>query len=62
MAKIVEYWTVSETDVDDFSREVTSLINMGYQPYGSPYALGVHFCQALVKYEDGQGGQDGRGN
>lgn len=34
----------------DFS--VSSLIEGGYQPYGSPYSHGDYACQAMVKYEE----------
>lgn len=55
MRRISKYTTAQDNDLRGLDKRVNNLIEMGYQPYGSPYSAfngrSVTLCQALVKYE-----------
>jgi hypothetical protein len=46
--KIIDYKTASASDVTKLDAEVNSLIQRGYQPYGSPY-LSEHPVEGVVE-------------
>ena len=53
--KILEYFTVVDTDIKGLDKQVNSLVKDDYQPYGNPYVVPgekVQFCQAIVMYEE----------
>ena len=55
MAKIIKYNTAQDSDPRGLDKRVNTLIEMGYQPYGSPYSAfngrSINLCQAMVKVE-----------
>lgn len=55
MNRITKYTTAQDTDLRGLDKRVNNLIEMGYQPYGSPYSAfngrSATLCQALVKFE-----------
>lgn len=55
MPRISKYTTAQDNDLRGLDKRVNNLIEMGYQPYGSPYSAfngrSATLCQALVKYE-----------
>lgn len=53
--KILEYFTAVDTDTKGLDKQVDSLIQKGYEPYGSPYVITsekVQVCQAIARYEN----------
>lgn len=44
-----EYKTVSTPFPDFLDREVKDLLQNGWQLYGTPYEVGSHYCQAMVR-------------
>ncbi len=50
--KVTKYFTATGTTPDDLDRAVNSMLQKGYQPYGSPYdVVDGPSCQAMVKFE-----------
>ena len=54
MPRITEYCVVLVSQSLDLEREVSSLIQYGWQPYGYPIVRGdgIGLVQAMVKYEE----------
>lgn len=53
--KILEYFTAVDADTKGLDKQVDSLIQKGYEPYGSPYVIPgekIQVCQAIVRYEN----------
>ena len=53
--KILEYFTAVDGDIKGLDQQVDSLIQRGYEPYGSPYVIAgekVQVCQAIVRFEN----------
>ncbi len=51
--KVTKYFTATGSNSDDLDRSVNSMIQKGYQPYGSPYDIeDGPIAQALVKVEE----------
>ncbi len=53
--KILEYFTAVDNDPKSLDKQVDSLVQQGYEPYGSPYVLPgatIQVCQAIVRYEN----------
>ncbi len=53
--KILEYFTVVDTDIKGLDKQVDSLVQRGYSPYGSPYVVPdekAQICQAIIRCED----------
>ena len=53
--KILEYFTAVDTDVKGLDKQVDSLVQQGYEPYGSPYVIAgekVQICQAIIRCEN----------
>jgi hypothetical protein len=53
--KILEYFTAADTDLKSLDKQVDSLIQAGYEPYGSPYVIPgekPQICQAIVRIEN----------
>ncbi len=53
--KILEYFTAVDTDVKGLDKQVDSLVQQGFQPYGSPYVVPgekVQICQAIIRCEN----------
>ena len=51
--KIVEYETATDSRSRSIDGEVRNFINLGFQPYGSPYLdRNGSVKQAMVKYEE----------
>ena len=52
--KILEYLTVVDADTKGLDKQVDSLVQRGYEPYGSPYVIPgekPQVCQAVVRCE-----------
>ena len=52
--KILEYLTVVDADTKGLDKQVDSLVQRGYEPYGSPYVIPgekPQVCQAIVRCE-----------
>ena len=52
MRKIIKYRLFHATTVDAVGKRVEAFIDIGWQPFGSPYTDNNCHCQAVVKYED----------
>ncbi len=53
--KILEYFTAVDTDIKGLDKQVDSLVQQGFQPYGSPYVIPgekVQICQAIIRCEN----------
>jgi hypothetical protein len=53
--KILEYFTAVDTDTKSLDKQVDSLVQQGYDPFGSPYVIPgekIQICQAIVRYEN----------
>lgn len=51
--KATKYFTATGSNSDDLDRSVNSMIQKGYQPYGSPYDIeDGPIAQAMVKVEE----------
>jgi hypothetical protein len=53
--KILEYFTAVDADTKGLDKQVDSLIQKGYEPYGSPYVIPgekTQVCQAIVRWEN----------
>lgn len=51
--KVTKYFTATGSNSDDLDRSVNSMIQKGYQPYGSPYDIeDGPIAQAMVKVEE----------
>jgi hypothetical protein len=52
--KILEYLTVVDVDTKGLDKQVDSLVQQGYEPFGSPYVIPgekPQICQAIVRCE-----------
>lgn len=52
--KIIDYKLVTESNSTDLTYEVRSMIENGYQPYGSLVYENDWYIQAMVKYQSDQ--------
>lgn len=53
--KILEYFTVVDTDTKGLDKQVDSFVQQGYEPYGSPYVIPgekAQVCQAIIRCEN----------
>ena len=53
--KILEYFTAVDADVKGLDKQVDSLVQQGFQPYGTPYVIPgekVQICQAIIRCEN----------
>ena len=51
--KVIDYHLIDREHPRDFESRVTSLIGMGWQPWGAPFVSeGECVSQAMVKYEE----------
>jgi hypothetical protein len=53
--KIIEYFTVVDVDTKGLDKQVDSLVQQGYEPYGNPYVIPgekAQVCQAIIRCED----------
>jgi hypothetical protein len=53
--RILEYLTVVDADTKGLDKQVDSLVQQGYKPYGSPYVIlgeKPQVCQAIVRCEN----------
>jgi hypothetical protein len=53
--KILEYFTAVDNDPKGLDKQVDSLVQQGYEPYGSPYILPgdkIQICQAIIRCEN----------
>ncbi len=53
--KILEYFTAVDTDIKGLDKQVDSLVERGYEPYGSPYVIPgekPQVCQAIIRCEN----------
>jgi len=59
MRKMLEYFTAVDADIKGLDKQVNSLVEEGYLPYGSPYIIPgdkVQICQAIVMYDEDSAG------
>lgn len=52
--KIIDYKLITESNSTDLTYEVRSMIEKGYQPYGSLIFEDDWYIQAMVKYQSDQ--------
>jgi hypothetical protein len=53
--RFLEYFTAVDTDCKSLDKQVDSLVQRGYEPYGSPYVIPgdkIQICQAIVRFEN----------
>jgi hypothetical protein len=53
--RFLEYFTAVDDDPKSLDKQVDSLVQQGYEPYGSPYVIPgdkVRICQAIVRFEN----------
>ena len=53
--KILEYLTVVDADTKGLDKQVDSLVQRGYEPFGNPYVIPgekPQVCQAIVRCEN----------
>ena len=53
--KILEYFTAVDTDIKGLDKQVDSLVQQGYAPFGSPYVIPgekPQICQAIIRAEN----------
>ena len=59
MRKMLEYFTAVDTDTKGLDKQVNSLVEEGYLPYGDPYVIPgdkPQICQAIVMYDEDSAG------
>lgn len=53
--KILEYLTAVDTDVKGLDKQIDSLVQQGFQPYGSSDVVPgekIQICQAIIRCEN----------
>jgi hypothetical protein len=59
MRKMLEYFTAVDSDIKGLDKQVNSLVEEGYLPYGDPYVIPgdkIQICQAIVMYDEDSAG------
>ena len=59
--RILEYFTCVDTSNKELDKQVNSLVQDGYQPFGTPYVIPgdkIQICQAIVRLEEDSAGMN----